>query len=138
MKWQSKKPKKLNRKKDMSVDVTFDVQGVDELVQSMQRLDKAMQERVRAWLYDWAKRVVEEAKRNAPVRTGYLRSKIYAMAQEWVVEIGAWAAYSYFVEFGTRYMAAHPFLYPAIQEFLPELEINIIGAIEQAKAEVGL
>ena len=122
----------------MSVEVTFDIQGVDEFVQAMQRLDKAMQEQVRRWLYDWAQRVVDEAKRNAPVRTGYLRSKIYAMAQEWVVEIGAGAAYSYFVEFGTRYMTAHPFLYPAIQEFLPELEINIIGAIEQAKAEAGL
>ena len=122
----------------MSVEVTFDIQGVDEFVQAMQRLDKAMQERVRAWLYDWAQRVVAEAKRNAPVRTGYLQSKIYAMAQEWVVEIGAATTYSYFVEFGTRYMIAHPFLYPALQEFLPELETNIIGAIEQAKAEAGL
>ena len=122
----------------MSVEVTFDIQGVDEFVQAMQRLDKAMQERVRAWLYDWAQRVVDEAKRNAPIRTGYLQSKIYAMSHEWVVEIGAGAAYSYFVEFGTRYMIAHPFLYPAVQAFLPELETNIIGAIEQAKAEAGL
>jgi hypothetical protein len=35
-------------------------------------------------------------------------------------------------------MSAQPFLYPTIQEFLPELEMNIIGAIEQAKAEAGL
>jgi HK97 gp10 family phage protein len=122
----------------MAVEVTFDVQGVDEFAAAMQRLDQAMQERVRAWLYDWAQRVVAEAKRLAPVRTGYLQSKIYAMTQEWVVEIGSAAAYSYFVEFGTRYMQAHPFLYPAIQEFLPELEANIVGAIEQAKAEAGL
>lgn len=122
----------------MVVEVSFDVQGVDEFVAAMQRLDAALQERVRAWLYDWAQRVVAEAKRRAPVRTGYLRSQIYALMKELLVEIGAAATYSYFVEFGTRYMAAHPFLFPAIQEFLPELEINIIGAIEQAKAEAGL
>lgn len=122
----------------MSVEVTFDIQGVEEFAAAMQRLDKALQERVRAWLYDWAQRVVAEAKRIAPVHTGYLRSKIYAMAQQWVVEIGAGAAYSYFVEYGTRYMLAHPFLYPAVQAFLPELETNIIGVIEQAKVEAGL
>ncbi len=122
----------------MAVEVTFDVQGVDEFVAAMQRLDKSLQEQVRKWLYDWAQRVAAEAKRRAPVRTGYLQSKIYAMVQEWVAEIGASAAYSYFVEFGTRYMSAQPFLYPTIQEFLPELEMNIIGAIEQAKAEAGL
>jgi HK97 gp10 family phage protein len=121
----------------MSVEVNFDIQGVDEFVQAMQRLDKAMQERVRAWLYDWAQRVAAMANRNAPERTGYLKSKIYAMVQDWHVEIGAAALYSYFVEFGTRYMAAQPFLYPAVQEFLPELETNIIGAIEQAKVKAG-
>ncbi len=122
----------------MAVEVTFDVQGVDEFIQAMQRLDAALQEQVRKWLYDWSQRVAEQASRNAPVRTGYLQSTIYAMVQEWVAEIGAKAAYSYFVEFGTRYMAAHPFLYPAVQQFLPELETNIIGAIEQAKSEAGL
>jgi HK97 gp10 family phage protein len=122
----------------MSVEVTFDIQGVDEFVAAMQRLDKSLQEQVRKWLYDWAQRVAAEAKRRAPVRTGYLQSKIYAMAKDWVVEVGAEAAYAYCVEFGTRYMRAQPYLYPAVQEFLPELETNIIGAIEQAKAEAGL
>jgi HK97 gp10 family phage protein len=121
----------------MVVGVTFDIQGVDEFVAAMQHLDKAVQERVRAWLYDWAQRVASEANRNAPERTGYLKSTIYAMVQDWVAEIGASAAYSYFVEFGTRYMMAQPFLYPAVQQLLPELEFNIIGAIEQAKAQAG-
>ncbi len=122
----------------MSVEITIDVQGADEFVAAMQRLDTVMQEKVRAWLYDWAQRVAAVAKRIVPVRTGYLQSTIYAMARDWVVEVGAEATYAYCIEFGTRYMAARPFLYPAVQEFLPELEINIIGAIEQAKSEAGL
>ena len=100
--------------------------------------DLQVQEKVRAWLNDWAKRIRDQAERNAPSRTGYLRSTIYAAVKDWVAEIGAEASYSCFVEFGTRYMRARPFLYPALQQFLPELEANIIRAIEQAKAEAGL
>jgi HK97 gp10 family phage protein len=122
----------------MSVEVQFDLQGVDEFVAAVQRFDAATQERIRAWLYDWAQRVCAQAERNAPVRTGYLKSTIYAAVQEWVAQIGVGASYGYFVEFGTRFMRAQPFLYPAIQEFLPELEMNIIGALEQAKAEAAL
>jgi hypothetical protein len=43
-----------------------------------------------------------------------------------------------FVELGTRYMQAHPFLQPAIQTHVPELEGIIVSAIEQAKVEDGL
>ncbi len=122
----------------MSVDVVFDVQGVDEFVAAIQTFDRELQEKVRAWLYDWAQRVAAQAQRNAPERTGYLKSTIYAEVQDWIAEVGARAAYSYFVEMGTRYMSAHPYLYPAVQEFLPELETNIIGAIEQAKSSAGI
>ncbi len=122
----------------MSVEVEFDLQGLDEFAEAIGRFDAAMKERIRAWLYDWAQRVSAEAQRSAPVRTGYLKSTIYATVNEWVAEIGAGASYAYFVEFGTRFMRAQPYLYPAIQEFLPELEMNLIGALEQAKAEAAL
>ncbi len=122
----------------MSVDVELDIQGIPELEAALEKFDAAMQEKVRAWLYEWAQKVKAQAEANAPVRTGYLKSTIYAMVKAWVAEIGATAAYSYFVEFGTRYMQAHAFLYPALEQFLPELEMNIVGAIEQAKVEASV
>lgn len=122
----------------MSVSVEIDLQGLPELEQALQKFDSAMQEKVRLWLNEWAQKVKAQAEANAPVRTGYLKSTIYAQVKQWVAEIGAKAAYSYFVEFGTRYMQAHAFLYPALQEFLPELELNIVSALEQAKAEASL
>jgi hypothetical protein len=73
-----------------------------------------------------------------PVKTGYLRSTIYARVQNWVAEIGAEATYALFVELGTRRMQAHAYLYPAIQEYLPQLEDVICQAIDAAKAEAGL
>ena len=40
-----------------------------------------------------------EAQKIVPIRTGYLRSTIYGKVKEWVVEVGADAAYALFVEF---------------------------------------
>lgn len=122
----------------MAVEVTCDVDGVEEFQTAMQKLDSGMQRQVHRFLASWAADVKTAAMRNAPVRTGYLRNKIYAVIKEWVAEIGADAVYSLFVELGTQYMRAQPYLYPAIQEYLPALEFNIIGALEQAKAEAGL
>ena len=97
-----------------------------------------MQREVHSFLASWAADVKAEAMRLVPVRTGYLRSTIYAKIQEWVAEIGADATYALFVELGTKYMQAHPYLYPAIQQYLPQLETIVTAAIEQAKAEAGL
>jgi HK97 gp10 family phage protein len=104
----------------------------------MQRFDSGMQRDVHSFLVSWAADVKAEAMRLVPVRTGYLRSTIYAKVQEWVVEVGADATYALFVELGTKYMQAHPYLYPAIKEYLPQLESVVIAAIEQAKMEAGL
>jgi HK97 gp10 family phage protein len=97
-----------------------------------------MQREVHSFLASWAADVKAQAVKNAPMVTGYLRSTIYAKVKEWVVDVGADAAYALFVELGTKYMQAHPYLYPAIQQYLPELETVIVSAIEQAKAEAGL
>jgi HK97 gp10 family phage protein len=123
----------------MAVEITCDVDGIEEFKQAMQQFDSGMQRYVHRQLASWAADVKALAKQLAPVRTGHLRSSsIYAKIQEWVAEIGAEATYALFVEFGTRYMQAQPFLYPAIQEHLPRLEQIICEAIDEAKAEAGL
>jgi HK97 gp10 family phage protein len=86
----------------------------------------------------WAQTVGDIARARAPVRRGYLKSTIYARIKGWVAEVGAEASYAVFVEFGTRYMRARPFLYPAIQSYLPVLEQIILEAIDMAKMEAGL
>ena len=104
----------------------------------MLKFDSGMQREVHSFLSSWAADFKAQAVKNAPMATGYLRSTIYAKIKEWVAEIGADAAYAMFVELGTKYMQAHPYLYPAIQQYLPELESVIVQAIEQAKVEAGL
>jgi len=121
----------------MAVEVSCNVEGIKEFQAAMTRFDSAMQNQVHRFLTSWAADVKASAMRNVPVVTGHLRSTIYATIKDWVAQIGAEATYALFVELGTRRMQARPYLYPAIREHLPSLQINIIGAIEQAKREAG-
>lgn len=122
----------------MSVEISCEIDGVEEFKAAMERFDSGMQRHVHSQLASWAADVKALARQLVPVRTGHLRSTIYAKIREWVAEIGSEATYSLFVEFGTRYMRARPYLYPAIREYLPRLEAIICDALEQAKAEAGL
>lgn len=57
-----------------------------------------------------------EAKQRAPVRTGYLRNSIQASeVSQLAWRIGVGAEYGVFVEMGTRYQGARPFLTPAVE-----------------------
>ncbi len=104
----------------------------------MLRLDSALQIQVHNQLVRWAADVKALAEQLVPVRTGHLRSTIFATVKDWVVSVGAEATYALFVENGTRYMKERPFIYPAINQYLPELEQIILAAVDAAKAEAGL
>ncbi len=119
--------------------VSLDVTGVQEVQEALLRFDEAMQRRIHEQLAQWCELVKAAAQANAPVDTGYLRSQIYArMVDYWAMEIGVYAFYACFVEWGTRHMAAQPFMYPALQMYLPTLEGILLEAINQAKTEAGL
>jgi len=121
----------------VALEIVCDVDGVEEFQQAMEQFDSGMQRWVHRQLASWAADVKALAKQLAPVRTGYLRQSIYAKVEEWVAIVGAEAPYALYVEFGTRYMAARPYLYPAIQEHLPRLEEIVCEAIDLAKEEAG-
>jgi len=121
----------------MSIEITCDIKGIEKFQETMRQFDSAVQKHVHRQLASWAADVKALARQLAPVRTGHLRSTIYADVKGWVARIGAEATYALYVELGTRHMQARPYLYPAIQAYLPQLEQNIREAIEAAKAEAG-
>lgn len=66
--------------------------------------------------------IAAQAMAAAPVLTGYLKSSIRAFAItafHWVVSVGA--EYGIYIEMGTRYMRARPFLYPSFERQVPQL-----------------
>ena len=61
-----------------------------------------------------ADEIVKDAKRFVPIESGYLRSRIHAERPSGnSIRIVADADYAAFVELGTRYMKAQPYLRPA-------------------------
>lgn len=124
--------------KKTSVEVSLDADGIEEFQEAMSKFDSGMQRNVHQYLASLAADIKAEAMRLVPVRAGYLRSTIYARIQEWIAKIGADATYALFVEFGTKNMQAQPYLWSAIQEYLPQLENIICQAIDAARAEANL
>lgn len=69
-----------------------------------------------AYLYGRAQRINAIAKTLCPVRTGHLRASIKVVKlSDGGYRIGTDVNYAVYVEFGTRYMHAQPFLRPALQ-----------------------
>ena len=64
-----------------------------------------------------AREIEAEAKRNAPVRTGRLRASIRTVKRgDAHYTVGTNVHYAPYVEFGTRKMAAKPYLRPAARQ----------------------
>lgn len=91
-------------------DVRIDPEALAALVRSSE---------VAAELERRALKVERQAKHLAPVDTGRLRDSItHAMATDaegLYVDIGSNVEYAIYQELGTRFMAAHPYLRPALR-----------------------
>lgn len=122
----------------MSVNVQINVQGAKEFSQALSRFDRETLTQVQSRLAAWGESVKAEAARLVPVRTGRLKSSIYARTQEWQAQVGATAPYAAAIELGSYSRRARPFLQPALQKNLPDLERVLREALESAKTGAGL
>jgi len=74
------------------------------------------------------------AKQLVHVRTGYLRSTIYHRVKDLSLEAGATADYAIFPEFGTRRMAASPYMRPAFDAYQQRIYEALLHGCIQAIA----
>lgn len=73
----------------------------------------------------------DEAKRRAPVRTGFLRSKITAKkAGKNGADVISAAPYAAYVEYGTSKMAPRSHMRPAIEATIDDMAAAIIEGVE--------
>ncbi len=98
----------------------------------MDKADTNIQLAVRAELQNFGNLIESDAKQDAPVLTGFLRSTIYAKVKEWVLYIGAWADYAKFQEFGTRYIEGLHFLSNNIQKHWSQIREYMARAVNEA------
>ena len=115
----------------MSVEMEVRIDGLPELRAKLERLDDGMKEHVRYALAFEGEKIKTTAQALCPVRTGYLRSTIFARIEDWLLKVGASAHYAAYVEFGTRFMKARRFLSRALWLRMQAL----INAVNRAIAE---
>lgn len=101
----------------MKVDISF--KGDLLLEATLERSSKEI--RSQAWkvLKNTAEYGKLRAKYYAPVDTGFLKANIVTDLSDWpgmTTKIHSQAPYSGFVEYGTRFMAAQPFMRPALKD----------------------
>ncbi len=117
-------------------ELNVKIDGIPELRSKLDRLDESIREQVRYALALEGEGLKNTAKSLCPVRTGYLRSTIYAQMEDWTLKVGASARYAAYVEFGTRRMEARRFLGSALelrmQSIVDAVNRAINGAIREA------
>jgi HK97 gp10 family phage protein len=89
-----------------------------------QLTEGTLRERASAVVRQAALEVMDGAKRLCPVDTGTLRGSINVSVEEGglAATVGTNVAYAPYVEYGTRRMAAKPYLRPAADEVRPHFE----------------
>ena len=103
--------------------------NIDDVINSLERsVEKAIKAAEKE-LQLTALEIERDAKLNAPVDTGMLRASITSTGSGSEYEIGTNLEYAPFVEYGTRYMAAQPFLFPAYEKGVRDLQKRLKKAV---------
>lgn len=106
------------------MSMSFQISGADALLSKLKKM--ATHDDVKAAVKVNTTELAQGAMRNAPVDTGNLRRSIVPSITDLVGQVNATAEYSGYVEMGTRYMAAQPYMGPAFQvqrsKFLSDLQ----------------
>lgn len=86
--------------------------------------------------YNFARRSVKNIRALAPVRTGYMKSKVqwkrnapydFTVLVDGSVNLETGAFYAIYVEYGTRNMAAQPFFRPGVAQAVAEFKREMKG-----------
>lgn len=88
-------------------------------------VDKNVSDEINKTAYN----IEKDAKRTCPVDTGYLRRSITTSPGNLEAEVGTDVEYAPFVEFGTRYQSAQPYLMPSFDSNIDGIEDRIVEAI---------
>ena len=90
----------------------------DDLTPMLEQMNENITRNIARTIIPVVREMASYAMMIVPVRTGYLRSTIFAeILDNFTIIFGATAHYAAFVEYGTVKMAARPFIRPAIDSF---------------------
>jgi len=115
--------------------IDIDLRRIQRLQKAMKHAPALIAEELGKAVRDLVLLVEGEAKKRCPVDTGQLRASITPVIESWAAGyVGTNTAYAPYVEYGTRKMAAQPFLEPAFLEGKKQADKIFGDAIARAIA----
>jgi HK97 gp10 family phage protein len=115
------------------MDVTFTVTGADTIASNFKSISQKVKDFQASEPKKIADEMVQKMQERAPVDTGFLRDNISVTnSDDTAAQVSSLADYSFFVEFGTRFMAAQPFFYVVFDEYTIQNiidDFNSVGII---------
>ena len=75
-------------------------------------------------------KTMQQAKKNAPVDTGFLKNNIVSRYEGMSGIIHSQAIYSFYQEFGTRYQSGTPFMRPALNFIYPQFQKDMLDVMK--------
>lgn len=112
-----------------------DLDGLEELVMAVERASPKSIEKTNAVIKNKTEKVSRNARKRAPKDTWFMHDNIGTKYEgentDFVTGIiESPAAYSGYVEYGTRFNSAQAFLGPSVEEIIPELTTELKKANE--------
>lgn len=108
-----------------------ELKGDKELQKMLERCKS--KEKIKACVMKSGATLQEYAQGNAPVDTGNLKRSIGLSMKDggMTAEVKPSAEYAPYVELGTRFMSAHPYLRPALETAGAEFKANVEKVVRQ-------
>lgn len=97
--------------------------GLNQYIKAVQKKPAQVEQAVDREIKLSSLRIEKKSKQQSPFDTGWLSNNIYAnVVRSMVTEVVSPVEYSIFIELGTRFMMAQPFLFPALKADWPLLQ----------------
>ena len=97
--------------------------GLNQYIKAVQKKPAQVEQAVDREIKLSSLRIEKKSKQQSPFDTGWLSNNIYAnVVRSMVAEVVSPVEYSIFIELGTRFMMAQPFLFPALKADWPLLQ----------------
>lgn len=122
----------------MANKIPIKINGLPEALSKLRKYQSRKKKQIKDELEIGGRKIETQAKCDAPVKYGILRASITTDTRDLaslVVRVGTNVKYAPYQEFGTRYIEARPYLYPAFFSYENEI-VKAIGKV--LRKDIGL
>lgn len=128
--------------------IKVEIDGLREIMRDLKRLDPAVNKALRGRLRNAVKKVIDDAQRRAPKKSGKLARMIKPSVTNKGAALASKAPHARIHEFGGRHMVfghkdrwvfqpAQPHIFPAARAGREEVRQESLAALDDAMREVG-